>query len=107
MATCATEFDFSGAVSTRRIVDMISDVTQDVSVIICTYTEERWIDLVAAVESIQRQSSPPREIIVVIDHNTRLLEHAQAQLSGVIVIENNETRGLSGARNSGIAIARG
>ena len=86
---------------------MRTDAILDVSVIICTYTEERWCDLVAAVESIQQQSTPPREIIVVVDHNTRLLERVRVCIPDVIVIENSEPQGLSGARNSGIAIARG
>src|SRR5258708_19882345 len=86
---------------------MRTDVILDVSVIICTYTEERWHDLVAAVESIQQQRTPPGEIIVVVDHNTPLFERVQGHIPGVIAIENNEPQGLSGARNSGIAIAQG
>src|SRR5205085_10108925 len=78
-----------------------------VSVVICTYTEERWHDLVAAVKSIEQQTTPPCEIIVVIDHNTRLLERVRMHIPDVIVIENAEERGLSGARNSGIAVAQG
>src|ERR1700680_4305787 len=83
------------------------DSTQDISVVICAYTEERWYDLIAAVESIQRQSIPPREIILVIDHNTSLFERARTQISGLDVIENSEPSGLSGARNSGIAKSQG
>lgn len=79
----------------------------DVSVIICAYTEERWADLLSSVSSIQQQSKAPREIIVVIDHNKQLLERAQANISDAIVIENYEPKGLSGARNSGIAISQG
>ncbi len=79
----------------------------DVSVVICAYTEERWHELVAAVTSIQQQSAPPREIIVVVDHNPRLLERVQRHSPGIIAIENSELQGLSGARNSGIARARG
>jgi GT2 family glycosyltransferase len=86
---------------------MRTDVILDVSVIICTYTEERWHDLVAAVESIQQQSTPPREIIVVVDYNTPLFERVRVHIPDVIAIENNEPQGLSGARNSGIAIAQG
>jgi glucosyl-dolichyl phosphate glucuronosyltransferase len=84
----------------------MTEAMLDVSVIICAYTEARWLDLVAAVESLHRQSIPAREIIVVVDHNQRLLERVRAQLS-VIVVENSETQGLSGARNSGIAVAGG
>lgn len=79
----------------------------DVSVIICAYTMARWDELVAAVASIRGQSAPPREIIVVVDHNSALFERVQAELSGIIVLENNQPQGLSGARNSGIAVAGG
>lgn len=79
----------------------------DVSVIICVYTNERWYDLVEAVESLRHQSMKPREIIVVVDHNPHLLQQVQTHLPDVIAIENQEARGLSGARNSGIAIASG
>ncbi len=82
-------------------------MTLDVSVIVCAYTEERWEDLVAAVESVRQQHNPPREIIVVIDHNPKLLERSRNSIPNVIVVENKEERGLSGARNSGVAIARG
>jgi glucosyl-dolichyl phosphate glucuronosyltransferase len=78
-----------------------------ISVVICAYTEERWYDLVAAVESIQQQSAPPCEIIVVIDHNTQLFERARVHIPGVVVIESTEPKGLSGARNSGLAMTRG
>jgi GT2 family glycosyltransferase len=86
---------------------MLTDNLLDISVIICAYTQDRWLDIIAAVESIQKQQFPPREIILVIDHNIKLFEQAQAQMRGVILIENNEQQGLSGARNSGIAIAKG
>lgn len=86
---------------------MALDSKLDISVVICAFLCERWHDLVAAVESIQRQTIPPHEIIVVIDHNTHLFERAQTHIPGVTVIENSEPRGSSGARNSGIAIAQG
>ena len=79
----------------------------DVSVVICAYTEARWPDLYAAVESVRGQKVRPREIIVVIDHNPSLLQRARQELSGAVVISNGQTRGLSGARNSGLAAARG
>lgn len=79
----------------------------NVSVIICAYSNERWQDLVDAVKSLRQQVALPREIIVVIDHNPDLFARAHASLSDAIVVENSEPRGLSGARNSGIAIAQG
>jgi len=79
----------------------------DISVVVCAYTEARWSEMLAAVESLQAQTLPPREIILVIDHNPALFERSRQQFSGVTVIENREQRGLSGARNSGLAAARG
>jgi glycosyltransferase involved in cell wall biosynthesis len=79
----------------------------DASVVICAYTEDRWEDLVAAVESVRRQSAQAREIVVVVDHNPRLLERARAQLADVVVVENSEPRGASGSKNSGALAARG
>jgi glycosyltransferase involved in cell wall biosynthesis len=81
--------------------------TLDVSVVICAYTVARWDDLVTAVESVQQQSASPREIVVVIDHNTALLERVRMHFPDVVAVENKESRGLSGARNSGVAVARG
>src|SRR5271167_82252 len=107
MATGTTKFSFDDAPSPGRTVCTMTEATLDVSVIICAYTEARWRDLVAAVESLRRQSKPPREIIVVVDHNQRLLERVRAELRGIVVVASSGPQGLSGARNSGIAIARG
>lgn len=81
--------------------------TIEFSVIICAYADERWNDLVAAVKSAQQQTLPPKEVIVVIDHNAALRERASQFLSGVVVVESRGEQGLSGARNSGIARASG
>lgn len=79
----------------------------DVAVVICAYTEQRWDQLLAAVESVRRQSAAPREIIIVIDHNPSLLARVRQHVPDALVVENSESRGLSGARNSGIRVARG
>lgn len=77
------------------------------SVVICAYTDQRWDDLVAAVQSVRDQTIAALETIVVVDHNDELFKRAQRELADVLVVRNQETRGLSGARNSGIATARG
>lgn len=79
----------------------------DISVVICAYTEERWLDLIAAVESIQHQQEPAREIIVVVDHNPSLLERVRARFCNTTVLENREEPGLAGSRNTAIASAQG
>ena len=78
-----------------------------VSVVICTWTGARWRELREAVESVGRQSHPPLETIVVVDHDPALLARARAELPTVLVTPNLEARGLSGARNSGLGLAQG
>lgn len=77
------------------------------SVIVCAYTEKRWDDLQEAVASLCDQTMPAHEIILSIDHNPALFDRAKATFADLTVIENSEIRGLSGARNSGIAAASG
>ena len=78
-----------------------------VSIIICAYTLDRWQDICDAVDSARRQDLAATEIILVIDHNLELEEKARVAFPDVVVIGNEQERGLSGARNSGIAAARG
>ena len=78
-----------------------------VSVVICAHLEERLTDTIAAVNSVRRQSLPAAEIVVVADHNPGLHRRLKAALPDLTVVENQEARGLSGGRNTGIAIARG
>jgi glycosyltransferase involved in cell wall biosynthesis len=91
----------------RKTPDVMCGRRVKVSVVICTYSHQRWRDLVRAVESARGQASPPLEVIVVIDYNPSLCEQARRQWSDVVVIENRSTRGLSGARNTAIARATG
>lgn len=81
--------------------------TDNISVVICAYTEKRWDELVLAVKSVQAQTEPAREVILVIDHNPNLLLRVQENLSDVIAIENYRDKGLSGARNCGWMRAQG
>jgi GT2 family glycosyltransferase len=53
------------------------------------------------------QTVQPAEVIVVIDHNARLLAAARETFAGARVVENSQRRGLSGARNTGVELARG
>ncbi len=84
----------------------MTQTAYDISVIICAYSDERWDDLNAAIESVQQQILPPKEIIVVIDYNPGLMKRVKKQVPGVVVAENTEAPGLSGTRNSGIAVAK-
>ena len=78
-----------------------------ISAILCAYTEDRWGLLKEAVRSIRAQTSPPDEIILVIDHNPALFARSKSEFPDLIVAENAFSQGLSGARNTGIGLASG
>lgn len=76
--------------------------------IVCAYSRERETDLTRAVESLLEQSPALTEIVVVIDHNSELAAAATARWADeatVRVVENAHAKGLSGARNTGVACA--
>jgi hypothetical protein len=82
-------------------------ILPSVSVVVCVYSWERWDLLLRAVDSLNRQSCRPSEIIVVVDHNRSLYEALRDRPLAATVVESAGTKGLSGARNSGIAVASG
>jgi glucosyl-dolichyl phosphate glucuronosyltransferase len=80
-----------------------------VSVVICVYTEQRWGDIVAAVESVRAQDAAVAEIVVVVDHNPALLARVRGRFAAdrVRVLPNALRQGLSGARNTAVSAATG
>jgi len=78
-----------------------------ISVVICVYTEDRWGDIRDAVDSVRGQTLPAHEVILVVDHNPDLHLKLKDAYRDAIVIENTQERGLSGGRNTGVAIATG
>jgi glucosyl-dolichyl phosphate glucuronosyltransferase len=78
-----------------------------VSVVVCAYTMARWELLCRAIRSIRSQTRPALEILLVVDHCPDLLLRARELGADVRVCANVETAGLSGARNTGVATARG
>lgn len=77
-----------------------------VTVVVCAFTEARWTQLQRAVASLHRQTRPPDEVLVVIDHNEALFDRARTGLDAE-VLRNVAAQGLSGARNTGCAAAGG
>ena len=75
------------------------------AVVICAYTEERWDDTLKAVASVLAQIPPPQDLILVVDHNPQLQERLAERLPDVRVVANQNERGLSGARNTGVELA--
>lgn len=80
---------------------------RDYSVVICVYTEDRWDQICEAIQSVRVQSLPSAEIIVVVDYNRALYGRLTAAAPDVTVAENTHAKGLSGARNTGSALAKG
>ena len=78
-----------------------------ISVVVCAYTDERWSQTCAAVDSVRAQSISGTEIILVVDHNTQLFTRLSAVFTDITVVENSGAPGVSGARNMGVALARG
>ena len=78
-----------------------------VTVVICTYSEERWEQLIRCLGSIEEQTRPPDEVVLVVVPNPQLEAAARAQFPRVTVMANRQARGLSGARNTGVEAAHG
>jgi GT2 family glycosyltransferase len=81
------------------------------SAVVCAYTLDRWDDLSASLQSLAAQTLPVAQILLVCDHNPELAARARAELLGLVpqleVLDNTGARGLSGARNTGVAAASG
>jgi len=77
-----------------------------IAIVVCAYTVDRWGDIVAGSSEAGRQlaeSSHDGEVVLVVDHSPELYDKARDFFGdSVRIIENSRSRGLSGARNSGI-----
>ena len=76
-----------------------------VSVVICSYAEERWDLLMGALDSVRRQTVVPQQTIVVVDYNMDLYKRLIFTVPDAVIVENTGPKGLSGARNTGAGVA--
>lgn len=90
--------------------------TRRATVVICAYTLDRLDETLESVRSALAQEPPADRVVVVVDHNDELLVLLRDRLAqgaglpattAVEVVASSGTRGLSGARNTGIAHATG
>jgi GT2 family glycosyltransferase len=87
------------------MIGVFAEITaDDLSVVVCTYSEKRRPLLERGLEALKGQQPRPAAIIVVVDHNPRLLAALRADHPQLTVAPNDRTRGLSGARNCGLAL---
>lgn len=78
-----------------------------VTVVIAAFSTDRWDATCEAMASIQAQTAPPAETVLVIDHNPDLLTRAAAAFPKATVIPNAGHQGASGTRNTGVAASGG
>ena len=76
-----------------------------ISVIIPAYNAEKWLR--SSVESVKKQSRPADEIIIVDDGSTDGTPGLCRELGEQIRYMRRVNGGLSAARNSGVAMAKG
>jgi len=78
-----------------------------ISVVIPCFADERLGDVLDCLAALSRQTIPPAETVVVVDHNPALLDRLVAAAPAARTVANRGPRGSSGARNTGIASTRG
>ncbi len=77
------------------------------SVIISTYASSRLRYALDAIQSVERQTYPRREIIFVVDQEGTLVDDASAGLPPSVRLVVNPAPGMANARNCGLAQAAG
>jgi glucosyl-dolichyl phosphate glucuronosyltransferase len=94
-----------------KAIDLDTEPTSAVhctiSVVICSYADWRWREFREACASVRAQLAEGDELVVVVDHNDRLLAEARADLPWARVAANEGRQGLSDARNTGVRLSRG
>ncbi|QHS16526.1 glycosyltransferase family 2 protein [haloarchaeon 3A1-DGR] len=81
-----------------------------VSVVICTYTMDRYEVFTEAVESVLSQTYDPIEVVLVIDGNEDVADRVRSDFGdreNVVIHNNAENRGISYSRTKGAEIASG
>ncbi len=89
---------------------------ETVTVVLWAHTDGRWSDLDGAMQSLAAQTHLPSQIVIVVDHDDDLLEKVANTFGEwadggpgipIDVVVNTESRGLTGARNTGVSWSDG
>ncbi|GAB7091203.1 glucosyl-dolichyl phosphate glucuronosyltransferase [Halorubrum luteum] len=81
-----------------------------VSVVVCTYTMDRYDVFTEAVDSALAQTYEPIEVVLVIDGNPDVYDRAVDEYGdheNVVIHDNDENRGISFSRTKGAELASG
>lgn len=80
---------------------------EKVSVILSTYSKTKLPFVMNCVESMEKQSLKPDEVLLVLDPNPDLVQFYKDRMKGRVKIVVSNSYGLSNARNAGIRNACG
>jgi glucosyl-dolichyl phosphate glucuronosyltransferase len=97
----------AGSVASSIDVDAVDRRRLRASAIICCYTQDRFGQVLDAIDSLLDQTIAAHEIIVVVDHNGPLAQQLSVARPHVRIVESDEEVGISGARNAGLNVASG
>ncbi len=75
---------------------------KDVAVVISVYSISRANDVVKCIDSVRKQTVPPKEIVVVLDPDEDLIAFYKERLKSDAKIIVSDCFGLSSARNTGV-----
>lgn len=85
-----------------------------VSVVVCTYSEERYDIFSECVESILGQTYEPIELVIIVDGNDTVFERVTRDFGDVddlvanlIIYNNDQNRGISYSRTKGAELGGG
>jgi glycosyltransferase involved in cell wall biosynthesis len=86
----------------------VSEATKrSISVIVPAWNSKRRDELSRCLRAIEAQTLSPLETIVVVDHNPELLAWVETSIPNAIAVANKHERGVVGARNTGVEMAKG
>ena len=78
-----------------------------VSVVVCTYSVERFDYVVDCISSLKKQTLHPKEIILILDRDKALIDFYGSRMPTDLKIVVSNGFGLSNARNAGVKSAEG
>jgi len=83
-------------------IEDLKSMAKECSVIISTYSEDRLAYVINCIKSLEQQSLPPKEIILVLDPDQELFQVYIAKAPKHVKIVTSDNKGLSNARNTGV-----
>jgi len=82
----------------------------DVSVVVCTYSMERYDVFSECVESVLAQTHEPLEVVIVVDGNPEVYDRVASDFGhhdNLVLHDNDQNRGISYSRTKGAELASG